>query len=68
MVLQQYLASRDITVSEFAERLGVTAQTVHRYLATGRVPRADMMERIRRVTRGCVQPNDFFPEPAKADA
>ena len=60
MQLRRWLDNRDITVADFAARIGVTAQAVHRYVAGERVPRRDVMERIKRATRGAVQPNDFF--------
>jgi len=63
--LRQYLTDRNIPIAAFADRIGVSVQAVHRYLTGERLPRRDVMERIRIETRGAVQPNDFF-EPAEA--
>lgn len=65
MQLRAYLNANDLTVLAFAGRLGVSVQTVHRYLTGERVPRRDVMARISCVTKGRVTPNDFF-ELAKA--
>ena len=60
MQLRQYLTKRNIAIPAFAERIGVTQQAVHRYLTGERLPRRDVMERIKAATGGAVQPNDFF--------
>jgi hypothetical protein len=60
MQLRQYLYDREIPAASFAERIGVSVQAVHRYINGDRMPRRDVMERIKVATRGAVQPNDFF--------
>jgi transcriptional regulator with XRE-family HTH domain len=67
MQLRQYLTKRNIPIPAFAERIGVSTQAVHRYLTGERMPRRDVMERIKVETGGAVQPNDFFC-PAEAAA
>jgi transcriptional regulator with XRE-family HTH domain len=60
MHLTQYLADRKMSVSAFAEAVGVTPQAVHRYLNDERLPQREVMLRIIEVTGGEVRPNDFF--------
>jgi Helix-turn-helix len=60
MKLGSYLTKEKITPGAFAEKIGVTVQAVHRYLADERVPHRDVMQRIVEHTQGEVQPNDFF--------
>lgn len=60
MRLREYLLAREISMTVFAERIGVSPQAVHRYLNGERLPRREVMERIKAETRGAVQPNDFF--------
>ena len=60
MRLRQYLSAHDISMAVFAERIGVSTQAVHRYLTGDRLPRPDVMMRIKAETRGAVQPNDWF--------
>lgn len=60
MQLRQYLADRNIPIAVFADQIGVSFQAVHRYLTGERLPRRDVMERIKAATGGLVTPNDFF--------
>ena len=60
MKLATYLDANDLTLAEFGERIGVSFQAVARYAAGERIPRRDVMLRIASVTKGLVQPNDFF--------
>ncbi len=64
MQLRAYLTDQAISIAEFAERIGVSVQAVHRYLDGERIPQRDVMERIHAVTKGKVQPNDFYPLPS----
>jgi transcriptional regulator with XRE-family HTH domain len=60
MELRQYLCLRDITVTDFAGAIGVSVQSVHRYLNGERIPKREVMARIAAATGGKVTPNDFF--------
>jgi len=60
MDLRRYLDARNIPVAVFAETLGVSVQAVHRYLSGERLPRPDVMMRIKQATHGAVRPNDFY--------
>ena len=70
MDLRSYLDVRDMSIAAFADLLGVSVQTVHRYVNGERLPRPDVMVRIAEVTHGAVKPNDFYPvccrEPLEA--
>ena len=62
MTLHRFLASREITRSAFAARIGVSRVTLQRYLAGDRFPRPDVLRRIASVTGGEVTANDFVAE------
>ena len=60
MDLRRYLDARNIPITAFAETLGVSVQAVHRYLNGERLPRPDVMMRIKQATKGAVRPDDFY--------
>jgi transcriptional regulator with XRE-family HTH domain len=60
MKLDQYLSETSETHTEFAKRVGVSAETVRRYLAGERIPNKKMMSRIALMTGCRVTANDFF--------
>jgi hypothetical protein len=64
MKLRKYLDDHAITAADFALRIGVSVQSVHRYLHDERVPKLDVMAKIKEHTGGAVQPNDFFDRAA----
>ena len=66
MRLSQYLENHDLTYTAFSQRIGVSVQSVARYAAGERIPRREVMEKIACVTKGAVQPNDFFATKAAA--
>ena len=60
MKLSDYLKKKDLTLSAFAEAVGLDVSTVHR-AATGKViPTRENMNAIVKATGGAVQPNDFY--------
>ena len=62
MTLTDYLATNEISLGEFARRIGArNARTVQRYTRHGRVPSGSMMAAIVEATKGDVQPADFVP-------
>jgi hypothetical protein len=46
--------------AEFAERIGVSRQSLWRYKAMERVPRPKIMAKIQAETSGAVTANDFI--------
>jgi len=60
MRLRQYLSDKDITIPAFAAQIEVSVQSVHRYVNGERLPRPEVMERIKSATGGLVEPNDFY--------
>ena len=60
VTLQEYLAEARIDRRQFAERIGVSKETVRRYLAGSRIPEPKIMGRIALATGGKVTANDFF--------
>jgi DNA-binding transcriptional regulator YdaS (Cro superfamily) len=60
MKLAEYIAKKGWARSYVAWKLGVTETTVTRYLSGDRLPTAEVMLKIYRVTKGKVTPNDFY--------
>lgn len=60
MRLRQYLDEHSISIAEFAGQIGVSVQSVYRYVDGDRLPERRIMEQIKAVTEGKVTPNDFY--------
>jgi transcriptional regulator with XRE-family HTH domain len=60
VTLEAYLRATKTTRSQFADRIGVSGETVRRYLAGTRIPTRENMAEIARETDGLVTANDFF--------
>jgi DNA-binding transcriptional regulator YdaS (Cro superfamily) len=58
--LEQYLDATAIDRREFADRIGVSTETIRRYIAGTRIPDKERMSRIALATDGQVTANDFF--------
>ena len=63
MTLRDYLARTDTDRTQFAATIGVSAETVRRYLTGERIPDKERMSRIALATDGQVTANDFFDLP-----
>lgn len=59
MKLADYMKAHDLSRAEFAERIGVTPETVRRYMID-RIPTPKIMEKIALATGCQVTANDFF--------
>lgn len=65
MTLAEYLTEKRLKPREFAQRIGVSAESIRLYLAGERHPRPRAMRAITEATDGAVTANDFFsPESA----
>jgi DNA-binding transcriptional regulator YdaS (Cro superfamily) len=60
VTLKEYLKQAEIDRHVFAERIGVSPETVRRYIAGDRIPDKQRMSRIALATHGQVTANDFF--------
>lgn len=60
MRLAKYLTDHNHTDAEFAAKIEVTRQAVHRYKVGDRIPDQATMSKIFEATGGAVTPNDFF--------
>ena len=60
MKLRDYLKDHSLSQSEFADRIGVSKETVRRYIAGTRIPERETMEKIALATACQVTANDFF--------
>jgi hypothetical protein len=59
MTLAEYLAESSLNRSQFARQIGVSPETVRRYLDLGRVPAPRVMTKIMLATGCKVTANDF---------
>jgi len=60
MQLGKYLSDQSIPIPEFARRIGVSTQAVHRYISGERIPHLEVMDKIEAETGGNVLPNDLY--------
>lgn len=60
MKLADYLDAHSIPRAQFAERIGVSDETVRRYIKGTRIPERDVMEQIALATACKVTANDFY--------
>ena len=60
MRLDDWCDRENLSVSELADLLAVRYSTAYRYLRYGWIPSHDNMRKIYLLTKGVVQPNDFF--------
>lgn len=66
MNLAKYLAENGIKPAAFSREINVSRAAVSRYVS-GRVPKGEILQRIRTVTKGKVTPNDFLPQAEAAE-
>lgn len=67
MKLAAYLEKNGLTQAAFAEAIGVSVFAVGKYVRAERVPRPQILARIRAQTDGEVTANDFFSDLAAAN-
>jgi transcriptional regulator with XRE-family HTH domain len=60
MKLDDYLRDTATSRRDFAKSIGVSSETVRRYIAGTRIPERDVMEKIALATACKVTANDFF--------
>lgn len=60
MTLAEYLARASLSRPQFARKIGVSPETVRRYIDCGRVPTPRIMAKIIGETDGKVTADDFF--------
>ena len=64
MRLIDHIITSGCGIGGFADKIGVSHETVRRYCNGSRVPAQDAMRAIFIATSGAVSPNDFFDLPA----
>lgn len=60
MKLRDYLDHNGLTKAQFAERIGVSEETIRRYVTGERIPDKKKMSKIALATACQVTANDFF--------
>lgn len=63
MRLSEYLSAEQLSLTDFAKAIGVSAEAVRRYRDGDRTPRPEQMVRIKAATSGAVTADDFMPSP-----
>lgn len=66
MKLKTYLWEKRLSLQAFGDRIGVSKNSVHRYVHGESIPSPDTMTRIVRETEGQVGPADFYADAAIA--
>lgn len=64
MTLREYLASKKISETDFAELIGTSQAAVHRYCKGVRMPKPSIMDKIIAKTGGKVTAGDFYASRA----
>ena len=62
MTLHDYLKKHKVSVVEFAAMIGVSSESVYRYMVGSRRPTWKVMEKIAQTTDGKVTANSFFAQ------
>jgi len=60
MTIDQYITKEGMTLSQLADRVGVSRAAMSRYAKGRRIPRPQIMLKISLATSGLVKPSDFF--------
>lgn len=60
MKLSDYLTHNSISPADFAKSIGVSKETVRRYIVGDRRPEREKLHTIAEATNGEVTANDFF--------
>jgi transcriptional regulator with XRE-family HTH domain len=68
MKLQQFLDLNNISRADFAKVIGVSEVAITRYVGGRRMPRPELLVKIKEATNGAVTPNDFLPEQEAGSA
>jgi len=62
MRLQDWMEKTDTDIIETARMFGVSVYAVKKWLRGDRIPRDDMKRKIRKLTKGLVDGNDWIEE------
>lgn len=68
MKISDWLRTSEHSDTEFADRIGVSRQALSRYKAGTRMPRPEVLARIREATGNAVTADDFVPATTPAGA
>lgn len=66
MTLAEYLRTAELTHKAFADKLGVSQVTVHRWIKGRRFPDRQMILKIEDATANTVRPADWFRQETAA--
>lgn len=61
MKLKEWLESNEISVADFAKKIGVKGvRSVYRYIDEDRIPEKPVMKKIKKITNGEVTADSFY--------
>ena len=58
--LDKWLTNNSLTRQLFAKKINISTATLSRYLSGDRIPKQEIMEKIIKITRGSISPDDFY--------
>lgn len=65
--LKRWRRENNLTLEALGQQIGVTRSSLSHYETGARIPRPQIMEKIREATGGAVRPADFYPSQRGAE-
>ncbi len=58
--LDKWITNNSLSRQLFAKKINISTATLSRYLSGDRIPKQEIMEKIIKITRGSISPDDFY--------
>ena len=58
--LDKWIINNSLSRQLFAKKINISTATLSRYLSGDRIPKQEIMEKIVKITRGSISPDDFY--------
>ena len=58
--LDKWIINNSLSRQLFAKKINISTATLSRYLSGDRIPKQEIMEKIIKITRGSISPDDFY--------
>ena len=58
--LDKWITNNSLSRQLFAKKINISTATLSRYLSGDRIPKQEIMEKIVKITRGSISPDDFY--------
>ena len=59
-VLDKWIIDNSFTRQKFAKKINISTATLSRYLSGDRIPKQKIMEKIFKITKGSISPDNFY--------